>query len=256
MDSGSLAIIRFLAACFAGIAGYLFSGTLGIETRIPWSRTQIRATGAFAAFVLVLFMFYIGLPELAQDSIPEPSPEELPASEPANIETATEPEPVPVEEEQVDYSSLESLLQAQQWRAADEETGRILLEIMGKQDSYVDPEDIEALPCEELRNIDALWAQYSDGKFGFAAQQNVWQQLRSPASSFEDLQRFTTRVGWASFINGSLFGYDQLSFDDMALPASLPAYPYLEFWCDKSPEECINKVAPIGLLKRAEMCRL
>ena len=62
MDGGTLAIVRFLAATFAGISGYLFSGNLGLEASVPLNRTQIRATGAFAAFVLVLFLFFVGVP--------------------------------------------------------------------------------------------------------------------------------------------------------------------------------------------------
>ncbi|BAZ30312.1 small GTP-binding protein [Cylindrospermum sp. NIES-4074] len=62
MNGGTLAIVRFLAASFAGIAGYLFAGNLGLEAKIPLNRTQLRATGAFAAFVLVLLMFYVGVP--------------------------------------------------------------------------------------------------------------------------------------------------------------------------------------------------
>lgn len=67
MDEGTLAVARFLAAAFAGISGYLYSGTLGLEAKIPWSKTYIRATGGFAAFVLVLLLFFYGLPA-SQDS--------------------------------------------------------------------------------------------------------------------------------------------------------------------------------------------
>lgn len=62
MDGGTLAIVRFLAATFAGISGYLFSGNLGLEANLPLNKTQIRATGAFASFVLVLFLFFVGVP--------------------------------------------------------------------------------------------------------------------------------------------------------------------------------------------------
>ncbi|WP_271254649.1 hypothetical protein [Pseudanabaena sp. Chao 1811] len=55
-------MFRVLAATFAGILGYLFSGNLGLEARLPWNKMKIRATGAFASFVLVLSVFYIGLP--------------------------------------------------------------------------------------------------------------------------------------------------------------------------------------------------
>ena len=64
MDSGTLAIVRFLAATFAGIAGYLFAGIVDLKTilKIPGSQTQVRATGAFAAFVLVFLIFFYGVP--------------------------------------------------------------------------------------------------------------------------------------------------------------------------------------------------
>ncbi len=68
MDGGTLSIVRFLAASFAGIAGYLFTGNLGLEAKIPWNKTQVRATGAFAAFVLVLFLFFNGVPGLGDSS--------------------------------------------------------------------------------------------------------------------------------------------------------------------------------------------
>ena len=62
MDGGTLAIVRFLAAISAGIAGYLFAGDLNLKASIPLNKTQVRATGAFAAFVLVLILFFVGVP--------------------------------------------------------------------------------------------------------------------------------------------------------------------------------------------------
>ncbi|WP_353931895.1 COR domain-containing protein [Okeanomitos corallinicola TIOX110] len=71
MTGGTLAIVRFLAATFAGIAGYLFSGELGLEAKIPLNKTQVKATGAFAAFVLVLLIFFMGVP--ASEISPQPT---------------------------------------------------------------------------------------------------------------------------------------------------------------------------------------
>jgi regulation of enolase protein 1 (concanavalin A-like superfamily) len=62
MNAATFAVVRFLAATFAGIAGYLFAGNIGLEANIPFNKTQIRATGAFATFVLVLFFFGFALP--------------------------------------------------------------------------------------------------------------------------------------------------------------------------------------------------
>lgn len=61
-NSGLLAIIRFLAAIFAGICGYLFSGNLGLTTNEDSDKLKIQATGGFAAFIITLFLFFIGLP--------------------------------------------------------------------------------------------------------------------------------------------------------------------------------------------------
>jgi len=66
MDSATLAIVRFLAATFAGVSGYLFSGDLGLEAKIPLTKVQVRATGAFAAFVLVLVIFFVGIPSSSE----------------------------------------------------------------------------------------------------------------------------------------------------------------------------------------------
>lgn len=74
MNGNALAIVRFLASAFAGIAGYLVSGDLGLQSSIPFmrTRTQVKATGAFAAFVLVFLLFYMGVPP--SETTPQPTP--------------------------------------------------------------------------------------------------------------------------------------------------------------------------------------
>ncbi|QLE51405.1 GTPase [Nostoc sp. C057] len=72
MEGGTLAIVRFLAAAFAGISGYLLTGSLNLEAHVPLSKTNIKATGAFAAFVLVLLLFFYGVP--ASDNSDKPKP--------------------------------------------------------------------------------------------------------------------------------------------------------------------------------------
>ncbi|MFS0517270.1 COR domain-containing protein [Nostoc sp. UIC 10607] len=62
MQGSTLAIIRFLAATFAGISGYFFTGSLGLEAHVPLNKTNIKAGGAFAAFVLVFLLFFYGVP--------------------------------------------------------------------------------------------------------------------------------------------------------------------------------------------------
>ncbi|MDZ8257319.1 COR domain-containing protein [Nostoc sp. ChiQUE01b] len=72
MEGGTLAIIRFLAAAFAGISGYLLTGSLGLEAHVPFNKTNIKATGAFAAFVLVLLLFFYGVPASENSDKPKP----------------------------------------------------------------------------------------------------------------------------------------------------------------------------------------
>jgi hypothetical protein len=61
IEGATLAIVRFLAASFAGIAGYLFSGTISVESSAI-SKTQVKAAGGFGAFVFVFFAFLYGIP--------------------------------------------------------------------------------------------------------------------------------------------------------------------------------------------------
>ena len=74
MNGNALAIVRFLASAFAGIAGYLVSGDLGLQASIPFmkTKTQVKATGAFAAFILVFLLFYMGVP--TSEITPQPTP--------------------------------------------------------------------------------------------------------------------------------------------------------------------------------------
>jgi hypothetical protein len=62
-----LAIVRFLAAIVAGLSGYLIAGTLELQGKLPFNKIQIQAGGAFAAFIMVFLLFFVGVP-----NIPEP----------------------------------------------------------------------------------------------------------------------------------------------------------------------------------------
>lgn len=84
----------------------------------------------------------------------------------------------------VDYQELRSLLQSQQWEAADQETGRILFEELSLRRSA----DIRHLPCTDLHTLDRLWITASKGRFGFSVQQHIVEadsQLPTP----EELQK-------------------------------------------------------------------
>ena len=73
------------------------------------------------------------------------------------------------------YQKLEDYLKTGQWKDADNETYRLMITTVGKEEGqFFDPEDLLNFPCEELLAIDGLWVQYSNGKFGFSVQKDIY----------------------------------------------------------------------------------
>ncbi|MCL6749517.1 GUN4 domain-containing protein [Nostoc sp. CCCryo 231-06] len=73
------------------------------------------------------------------------------------------------------YHQLAYYLAAGMWEEADEETFKVMLEEAGQEkQGYLDIEDIREFPCEDLRIIDKLWVDYSDGHFGFSVQKEIY----------------------------------------------------------------------------------
>lgn len=88
--------------------------------------------------------------------------------------------------------ALENYLQQKQWKNADEETAWIFYQVMVKK-KYKNWEDLcKNFPCETLREIDQLWVQNSNNKFGISIQREIYQE------SGEDWSKFGGRVGWRS----------------------------------------------------------
>ena len=72
-DQASVGIVRFLAALVAGLSAYLFAGDLDIEGKVPFGKLGVRASGAFAAFLAILLLFYWGIPPEPQNGDSETS---------------------------------------------------------------------------------------------------------------------------------------------------------------------------------------
>jgi hypothetical protein len=111
------------------------------------------------------------------------------------------------------YQQLETFLQNGQWREADKETDRLMLQIVGKEaDQYFSVEDIENFPCEDLRAIDNLWVDYSKGKFGFSVQKKVWMDCGGVPGEYDYdvFEKFADQVGWRR--SGDWLKYDELTF--------------------------------------------
>ncbi|MCC3433092.1 MAG: GUN4 domain-containing protein, partial [Microcoleus sp. PH2017_04_SCI_O_A] len=77
----------------------------------------------------------------------------------------------------VDYRQLDRLLASGKWKEADKETSRVMLKVAGREKLWLDKKSLEKFPCEDLRIIDQLWVQYSNGRFGFSVQKRIYENL-------------------------------------------------------------------------------
>ncbi|WP_083862248.1 GUN4 domain-containing protein [Baaleninema simplex] len=116
------------------------------------------------------------------------------------------------------YQQLETYLKNGQWKEADRETYRVMIQKVGKEEGqWFDREDIENFPCEDLRTIDRLWRQYSNDRFGFSVQKEIYKSL---SSTFEYNTRvwieFSEAVGWRKGENW--LDYDYLTFSVVDAP--------------------------------------
>ncbi|MDJ0703422.1 MAG: GUN4 domain-containing protein [Leptolyngbyaceae cyanobacterium MO_188.B28] len=120
------------------------------------------------------------------------------------------------------YARLETLLKGQQWKKADQETYRLMITTVGKEEGqWFDHADLENFPCEDLRTLDQLWVNYSKGKWGFSVQKQIWQDCGSPMSYNTDWLKFGTQVGWRKGENW--VDYSDLTFDlEQTLPGEFP----------------------------------
>ncbi|XZO01114.1 MAG: GUN4 domain-containing protein [Microcoleus sp.] len=138
------------------------------------------------------------------------------------------PKPVAAETTRVisavgmDYTNLRNLLAAKKWKEADEETGRVMLKVAGREEErWLDTEDIDNFPCEDLRTIDQLWVKYSNGRFGFSVQKRIYQSLGGTREYDGKVwEAFGDKVGWRK--NNSWLYYKDLTFSEKAPEAHLP----------------------------------
>ncbi|MBD2463930.1 GUN4 domain-containing protein [Oscillatoria sp. FACHB-1407] len=122
------------------------------------------------------------------------------------------------------YAHLEALLKAENWQEADQETVKQMCQIMGRQqEGYLKVEDAEQFPGADMRAIDQLWVKYSNGKFGFSVQKEIWQQCNTPTSF--DLEKFGKEVMWLKFVNEWKWKiYRELTWDISAPKGHLPSW--------------------------------
>ncbi len=117
----------------------------------------------------------------------------------------------------IDYTQLRDRLKTGNWKKADEETYKLMLKAANIQKGgNLTKESIKNFSCKELKTIDNLWKQYSQGKFGFSIQNNIYQ------SSGKSTISLGSQVGWTIY-TGQFKDYSLLNFDLSAPKGHLPA---------------------------------
>ncbi|MBS3027817.1 MAG: GUN4 domain-containing protein [Dolichospermum sp. DET50] len=146
-----------------------------------------------------------------------------------NTQTNTPPNnPSPTNEPTpVIFQRLEALLKAEKWRDADLETWELMKKLTKReQEGWLRLEDVKNFPRQELRKMDQLWVKYSNGKFGFSVQKQIWLDLGGKLDGEPDWDTFTKlgdRVGWRKN-NDWLSSYDSYTFSTNALTGHLPIF--------------------------------
>lgn len=124
----------------------------------------------------------------------------------------------------INVEPLRELLQAGNWREADAETYRLLV-AAGDEDKngWLSTSEVEALSCDDLRAIDQVWLEASDGKFGISVQVRIWWEV-ARTTKYEGLWErwveFADRVGWR--INNAWIAVDEVTFDTTPPAGHLP----------------------------------
>ncbi|MBW4459682.1 MAG: TIR domain-containing protein [Nodosilinea sp. WJT8-NPBG4] len=134
-----------------------------------------------------------------------------------------------------DLDKLESLLSAQKWQEADEQTKKIVLQ--DNQGNLLTAPKIRGLVLELLDSIDRLWIGYSDGKFGLRIQQQLWQKVlepkkrsrfnpfamvEPPPTESQAWSQFVSLVGWYSDDKKQYVPDERFNFSIQASSGCLP----------------------------------
>ncbi|MEG4984486.1 GUN4 domain-containing protein [Microcoleus sp. BR0-C5] len=127
-----------------------------------------------------------------------------------------------------DYTKLEQLLAAGQWKEADRETANKMLEVAGRQkEGWLDMFSVKNFSCPDLRAMDRLWVKYSDRRFGFSVQNQIYQSLGGTKEYDDKVWRaYAEAIGWKQKDKGEKEGewvlYSQETFNTNGPSGHLP----------------------------------
>ncbi|MBE9142966.1 SAV_2336 N-terminal domain-related protein [Planktothrix mougeotii] len=127
----------------------------------------------------------------------------------------------------IDYTQLRDLLAEGKWKEADEETAKVILQASGQEKrGWLDKQDMEKIPSIDLQTIDQLWLKYSNGKFGFSVQKQIWLSVGGQPGYYNDeiYEKFGENVGWYIKDQEKWLLWDEHIFTLDAPQGHLPRY--------------------------------
>lgn len=128
-------------------------------------------------------------------------------------------------ERNLDYTRLRQLLWAQHWQEADQETERLILSALSQDMRPITASILITFPCVDMQTLDALWARYSEGRFGFRAQYQCYQSQSRRAKEFLDAIAWRNAPGIGVVTTLSLSkSYQDLQFQLAAPTGHLPTW--------------------------------
>ncbi len=129
----------------------------------------------------------------------------------------------------INYKNLQEFLTVGKLKEADKETAKIILKLTNREkQGWIDQHHIEKLPCHDLKIINQLWYEASNGRFGFSVQKNLYESLGGQQEYNAKIWRdFGDRVGWRK--NNNWLSYKELNFNLWASQGHLPMLG-MQFW--------------------------
>ena len=120
-------------------------------------------------------------------------------------------------------------MQTGQWKEADYETYHLMITTVGKEVGQLfEPEELLNFPCDELLAIDGLWVRYSQGKFGFSVQKEIYLSVGGIADGRyreEAFEKFGDTVAWS--IGGKWKSAEFIKYSAPTAPTG--HLPYVSF---------------------------
>lgn len=144
----------------------------------------------------------------------------------SNISIQVPPSEQLKSERGVNYIPLWYMLQQREWYDANEETRHCLVQASGQQQRNPQLIDVNLINVVDLRTIDALWSEFSNGHFGFKKQCEIWEKIDSRSKNLEALGR---QLDWRR--SNSWINYEAADFSEDAVSGHLPIFPRIGWWC-------------------------